>query len=217
MPAQSAVGRWNALSISQSGIQNRISRIGLNIGTSVDHAGIYSITRSPRDSRARPRLKKLTGNSISKYLSRCKMIAIERCRLSHIRAIIPRLREEERIELDAIGEKARHVLIGLWRETAEPFAAVAGDEVAAVFGDVSPPLAAEGSVWLFTSAAIDRHPITLAKVARAEVARMLQVRHVLRSSMHKSCHRALKFYSMLGFDTVEGTMRENFVEIRISR
>jgi hypothetical protein len=139
------------------------------------------------------------------------------CKLSHIRAIIPRLRWEERFSLEQVDLKARHAMIGLWRETDSPRAAIAGGNVVAVWGDCSPPLAAEGSLWLFTSELIEAIPVTLVKMAKAEIARMLEFRQVLRSSIHKSCARELRFYDMLGFEFIEGTMREGFVEIRVSR
>lgn len=144
-------------------------------------------------------------------------IEIVPCRLSHIRAIVPRLRREEQIELAAIDGKSRHVLISLWRETVNPYAAVANDQVVAVWGDAAPPLSHEGLVWFFTSGPIESIPVTFARIARQEIERMLLSRKMLRSSVHRSCTRALRFYDLLGFKTVEGAVREGFVEIQIAR
>jgi len=144
-------------------------------------------------------------------------IEIVPCKLAHIRAIVPRLRREEQIELAAIDGKARHVLFGLWRETLGPRAAITSDEVVAVWGDVAPPLTDTALLWFFTSDALDRMPMTLVRIARQEIGRILEARQTIRSSVHKSCTRALRFYDLLGFRVIEGTVREGFVEIQISR
>ena len=145
-------------------------------------------------------------------------ISIEPCRIRHLHAIAADLRAEERFELPLLGvTKPRHLMLRLYRETLYPMAALANGHAIAVWGDASPPLAAEGTLWLFTSRMIESFPISFAKIARREVERMLVGREALRSSVHKSCERALRFYRLLGFEEIEGTVIDGFVEIRIPR
>lgn len=139
------------------------------------------------------------------------------CRLAHLRAIVPRLRAEERIELAAVGAEPRHALHSFWRDTIGPQAAVMSGQAIAVWGDAACPLARDGLIWFFTTEAIEKIPVTFARVAKSEIKRMLISRERLRSSVHRSCKRALRFYEMLGFETIEGTAHEGFLEIRISR
>ena len=139
------------------------------------------------------------------------------CRLAHLRAVAPNLRAEEQIELEAVGLKPRHALIDLWRETIGPRAAVKGDDVLAVWGDMAPPLAREGRLWMATTLAVERVPITFARVAQAELRRMLVSRETIRCSVAMSCTRALRFAAMLGFETIEDTMRLGFIDLRLAR
>lgn len=142
---------------------------------------------------------------------------IEPCKLAHLRAIIPRLRKDELTEFAAMGEVPRHALFRLWGRTTDPRAAILNGEAIAAWGDEMPPLSREGVVWFVTTGAVEAIPVAFVKTARAEIIRMLGYRQVLRSAVHLSCVRALRFYRHLGFELIEGTMREGFVEIRISR
>lgn len=139
------------------------------------------------------------------------------CRLAHLRSIAPRLRAEERLELEELGEAPRHALFKVWRETIDPRAAVMDGQTIAVWGDAAPPLAGEGLLWLMTAAAVERIPITFARVAKAEAERMLTARATLRSSVHLSCTRSLRFYRMLGFEIFYEGLIPGFLGIRISR
>ena len=146
------------------------------------------------------------------------MIEIEACRIRHLHAIAADLRAEEKFELGVIGvEKPRHAMLSLYRDTLYPMAALVDGRAVAAWGDAAPPLAREGLLWFFSASMIERVPISFAKIARREIERMLIGRDILRSSVHKSCERALRFYRMLGFEAIEGTVIEGFVEIRISR
>jgi hypothetical protein len=146
------------------------------------------------------------------------MIELEACRVRHLHAIAADLRAEEKFELGMLGvEKPRHAMLSLYRDTLYPMAALGNGCPIAAWGDAAPPLAHDGLLWLFTARRIERFPISFAKIARREIERMLVGRKTLRSSVHKSCDRALRFYRMLGFEAIEGTVIDGFVEIRIGR
>jgi hypothetical protein len=146
------------------------------------------------------------------------MIELEACRIRHLHAIAADLRAEEKFELGLLGvEKPRHAMLALYKGTLYPMAALVDGKTAAAWGDAAPPLSREGLLWFFSAAIIESVPVSFAKIARREIIRMMIGREVLRSSVHKSCDRALRFYRMLGFETIEGTMVEGFIEIRMAR
>lgn len=144
-------------------------------------------------------------------------IKIVPCRLEELRLIWRRLRHEEIIELRAAKLHVRHAMFQLWYQSIQPRAAMIDGQVAAVWGDAAPPLAAEGQAWLFTSDLIERAPIGFTKAVKKEIARMLVGRQQLRSSVHRSCERAIRFYQMLGFE-VRPSQHDQFVDIiRVSQ
>lgn len=122
----------------------------------------------------------------------------EPCTLAHIRAILPRLREDDRAELEAAG-KPRHVLIHLWRESSVRRSYFVDDEIAAVWG-CSGALAGEtGELWLFTTPAVERVPITFIKEARRSIHEMLHTHTTLVSGVLAGYAKAEKFLEGMGF------------------
>lgn len=143
------------------------------------------------------------------------MIEFERCRIRHLHEIAWRLRAEEQAEIAATKLKTRHVMLSLYRQTIEPWAAVCHDGVVAVWGDAAPVLAREGSLWLFTSPLIEKMPLTFAREARRWIGRYLESRETLVSGIGVGCGRAVRFYGMLGFVIHEPV--GGFHEISIGR
>ncbi len=129
------------------------------------------------------------------------------------------MRAADRAEIEAVGLVPRHVLMQLWRASIQPKVALIDGEVAAAWGDASPVLALEGSVWAFTAPVIERLPLAFYREARREIAEYLTVRRLLRAHVSCDYDRALRFFGMLGFKASEpiavgGGM---YREIRIER
>jgi hypothetical protein len=141
---------------------------------------------------------------------------IERCRIAHLHELRGALRAEERSEMDRLVIKYRHGMIGCWKMTPEPWAAI--DEyghVLAAWGDAASTLASEGLPWVFTSSWIERYPLWFFRTARVELQKMLLSRETLRCSIGADCTKALRFYAMLGF--VIDNAVDGFHEIRMMR
>jgi hypothetical protein len=122
------------------------------------------------------------------------------CRLSHIREIVRTMRAEDRAEFHMAGLDPKHRLYELHAMTAEPKAAVVDGEVAAVWGDAAAFLAPEGLMWMVTAPAVERVPLAFFREAKKEIAGVLEHRRSLRSCIGGPYGRAIRFFTMLGFD-----------------
>lgn len=126
------------------------------------------------------------------------------CRLSHLRRLAHTLRPEDRAEFLMAGLEPRHRLHELYRMTAEPKAALVEGEVACAWGDAAAYLAGEGLMWLVTSPAIERLlPLSFFRATRHELDLALRHRRVLRACIAGPYQRAIRFFSMLGFEIEE--------------
>lgn len=125
--------------------------------------------------------------------------AIVPCTLAHLREIGRTMRAEDRAEIEDAGLRPRHLLAQLWRDTLAPKAAIVDGEVAAVWGDAAPLLALDGSMWMFTSPAVERLPLAYFREARRDIGERLKTRRVLRADVACGYERALRFFAMLGF------------------
>ena len=144
-------------------------------------------------------------------------IQIVPCRLAHLRSVAARLRPEERAELAALGELARHSLHALWRDTLNPWAALLDGCAVACWGDSAGTLASEGCLWVATTPEIDHIRFAFARIARQEIDGMLFSRASVRTSVHKSCERALRFARLLGFRETGADVGEGFIDMRVMR
>jgi len=146
------------------------------------------------------------------------MIEIVPAKLTHLRAVIADLREEERFECEHLGLKPRHILHQLWLKTDEPRAAVSNGHVLAVGGAASAPLISEAHVWLFTTRFVEAIPLSFVKAIRGEIERLMADRVALVSSAHETCRRPLRLFKMLGFEiSASPHVREGFLELRLER
>lgn len=119
--------------------------------------------------------------------------------LCHLRALAGTMRAADRSEIEATGEKARHVLFRLWRQSSPRRAALVEGELAAVWGCTSPPLLTVGEVWAFTTPAIERVPLAFFRETKREVADLMQTRHALVSGVMDGYDKAIRFFGMVGF------------------
>lgn len=144
------------------------------------------------------------------------------CRLSHLAELARTMRREDRAEIEGAGVHVKHFLFALWKESAAyRRTALVDGEVAACWGDAAGTLEPEGAMWLFTAPVIERVPLAFFREARRGIAERLTMRSVLRSDVAVGYERALRFFSMLGFEILphgsggpDDTERR---EIRISR
>lgn len=143
------------------------------------------------------------------------------CTLAHIRAILPRLRAEDRLEIETVGRPIRHTLFDLWRNSYLRKAYIVNGEVAAVFGGAGMLGDDTVALWLFTTDVIDTVPVTFIKEARQTITQLLQQKRVLISSVMASHAKAIKTYRMLGFDVGAprqiGATPHEFCQIQMRR
>jgi hypothetical protein len=95
-------------------------------------------------------------------------------------------------------------------------AAIMAGEPIAAWGDVGPLMHSEGFLWLFTSSAIERIPVSFFRQARRVIAERLEVRSRLRTSVLASSSRSVRFWRMLDF-TIDPPDERGLSEIWIER
>lgn len=125
---------------------------------------------------------------------------IRPCRLADLRQLALTMRAEDRGEIDAAGLLPRHLLPRLWRASLDPKVAFVDGEVAVAWGDAAPVLARHGSMWMFTTKAVERVPLAFFREARSEIQRRLIVRASLAADVRADYAKAIRFFSMLGFE-----------------
>jgi hypothetical protein len=124
------------------------------------------------------------------------------CTLGHIRAILPLLRDGDREELESAPVAPRHALIRLWRESFVRRCYFVDGEIAAVWGcsGGAGGLASDtAEMWLFTTPAVERVPLTFLREARQSIDAMLEHKAVLLSGVMAGYERAERFLQLLGF------------------
>jgi hypothetical protein len=132
------------------------------------------------------------------------------CRLTHIFRLSHNLRPEERAELALVTDQPRHIMVKLYSESVDPYAALLYGRPVAAWGDCAPVLSSEGHLWLFTAPEVENIPLTFFACAKAEVERYLLARQALRFDILASSERSARFWRMLGFSIGEeaGGFRE---------
>jgi hypothetical protein len=120
-------------------------------------------------------------------------------KLSHIRAIVARLRPDDLAEIAATGMKPRHLLTGLWRESHIRRAALVDGEIAAVWGCAGTMLSPVGEAWLLTAPAVAKLPLAFLKETREEMRAMLATKRIVTSGVLASYESSIRFMRMVGF------------------
>lgn len=140
-------------------------------------------------------------------------------KLSHIRAIAPKLREGDRKEVEATGMAPRHLLHKLWASSFMRRAAIVDGEIAAVWGCGGALASAEGEAWLLTAPAIERIPVAFLKEMRANLREMLETKSTIVSSVLSSYTKSVRFMRIVGFTVGAGHEVGNFtfLELRMER
>lgn len=148
-------------------------------------------------------------------------IEIVPCKLAHLRELVSNMRLQDAMEAGALGKPCRHMLVMLWKNTANPRAALIDGKVAAAWGCCSQLLVSEGEPWLFTTPVVERAPVRFLKQARREVLEMLLEHRTLVSSVASDYIKAVNFLRKLGFSINEehkvGPQALSFRAIRMER
>lgn len=120
--------------------------------------------------------------------------------LAHIRALLPRLR---RRDVEGAVKKPRHLLNELYRGSVDCRAAIIDGQVMAVWGLFGSLVSSEAHPWIFAAAETERMPHTFYRLARVEIARMLETRTRLVAMCKDDYLHSVRFWSMLGFTVGE--------------
>lgn len=126
-------------------------------------------------------------------------IELIEARLEHVIALLPRLREDDRNEIQAAGISCKKALWRSWRGSHLRTTAIVDGELAAMWGCGGMLLAAEGRPWLLTAGPCERVPLAFVKIGRAEAQRMLELHERLRGLVHAEYYRAVRTLSLMGF------------------
>jgi GNAT superfamily N-acetyltransferase len=128
------------------------------------------------------------------------MIEVRPATLADLRSIAPRLRAIEREEMALLGVKPRHALARMYRESHTARAVTLDGVPVAAFGLRGALVGTEADAWMVTTAEVDRLPVAFFKTARAELARMLEGRSRLTSTIWGRQDAAVRAMAMLGFE-----------------
>ncbi len=123
--------------------------------------------------------------------------------IAHVRMLVPRLRADDRLEIEAQGEIPRHLLFRLWRRSAIRRAVFVDGDMAALWGCQGGMLARTGAVWLYTADPVERVPLGFLKTASAGISEMLERWPMLISDVDARYERSIRFMRMLGFHVGE--------------
>lgn len=120
-------------------------------------------------------------------------------RAEHVRALLPRLRDDDRAEIQAAGISCKKALWRSWRGSHLRTTAFVDGEIAAMWGCGAMLLAAEGRPWLLTAPACERVPLAFVKIGREQAQRMLALHETLRGLVYAEYYRAVRTLSLMGF------------------
>lgn len=134
--------------------------------------------------------------------------------LADVRAILQSMRPMDRMEAEGGGAPARHMLHALWQESSVRRAAYIDGKVAAVWGFAGQLASTEAEGWLFTSPDIETMPLTFFRETKKEISKMLESKQVVISDCMADYGRALKFFSILGFEIGPLTKGHNGIQWR---
>jgi hypothetical protein len=141
------------------------------------------------------------------------------CRLSHLRAIAGQLRPDDRAEALSSGLPVRRLLFMLWNDSCIRRAALVDGELTAVWGFCSQFASGVARPWLFTAPPIERVPLVFFRVAREQVAEVLETKSVLETGVLADYTRSLRFWKMIGFAESGSYWQggQRFVKLRLER
>jgi hypothetical protein len=126
-------------------------------------------------------------------------IELHEATAAHVRALLPRLRDDDRNEIHAAGFTCKQALWRSWKGSHLRTAALVDGEIAAIWGCGGPLLGDVGRPWLLTAPACERVPLAFVKIGRLEARRMLAVHERLIGLVLGSHWRAIRTLTLMGF------------------
>lgn len=113
------------------------------------------------------------------------------------------LRANDRLEITGLDLDPAAVIRSSFRSAILRRTAFVDGEIAAMWGLGGVMLSDEGVPWLMTTPAIERIPVSFVRLARREVAEMLELRSQLSNVVLASYRSACRFLEVLGFNLDE--------------
>lgn len=127
------------------------------------------------------------------------------CQAWHLGALAVLARPDDRREMLAVALPPLALLEQLWSDSWVSRTGFVDGDLAACWGCGGSALATSGSVWLFTTPAVERVPLAFAREARAFCDEMLETKHRLVSACLDGYERSVRLWTMLGF-SIEAPM-----------
>lgn len=130
-------------------------------------------------------------------------VDITRSTAAHCEQLAANMRAADRAEVQAAGLSGIRALGRAFRGGMMCRTAFVDGEIAAMWGLGGTLLSDIGHPWLLTTAAVERVPIAFVKVAKRELAAMLDQRRTLRNWVAADYAQAIRFLQVLGFTLAE--------------
>lgn len=137
----------------------------------------------------------------------------------HLAQLAERMRVGDRLELTCMGLTPSEALKRAYWESIWSRTALLDGEIAASWGVGGSPLGEIGHPWLLTAPAVERVPVKMVRVARAEVGAMLGLFPVLENVVADGYRQACRFIEVVGFQLsdVVAVKGERFRLFRMER
>jgi hypothetical protein len=126
-------------------------------------------------------------------------IELHEATAAHVRALLPRLRDDDRNEIHAARVTCKAALWRSWKGSHLRTAALVDGEIAAIWGCGGTLLGDVGRPWLLTAPACERVPLAFVKIGRDEARRMLAVHERLEGCVAVWHFRAIRTLVLMGF------------------
>ncbi len=133
-------------------------------------------------------------------MPKVEIIAAE---IGHVYRLAKNLRDLDRREFTCAGLDPRRALRKAFRDSIIARTGFVDGEIAAMFGVGGTIMGGEGRIWLLTTPAVERVPVTFVREARRELDRLLPLFPVLHGVVQTSYHQAVAFLILLGFSLGE--------------
>lgn len=119
--------------------------------------------------------------------------------VGHIYRLADTLRPGDRREVLALCSNVRRAIRDVFRGSFYRRTALVDGEVAAVWGMGGPLLSDTAQVWMLTTPAVERVPVSYAKLARRGVLEMLAIKPRLEGLVAVDYPEAVGFLRLIGF------------------
>lgn len=137
------------------------------------------------------------------------------------RYVSERLRQEDVVEVEALGLDKETAVIESWRSSDLCYTAYVGDTPFFVFGVVYKGVRGAGYVWALGTEECDRHPVSMVRYGRMFVDHFLSICPVLVNWCDYRYGKALKWLRVIGFrigsPRPHGLKGELFCRISVKR